>query len=64
MHLLDDIGKLNIRNVVRLIRSQRAFAVQMPDQYVFCFMAILTYAQQKGMLSPDLDITRLVADEF
>ncbi|CAG0884932.1 unnamed protein product [Darwinula stevensoni] len=35
------------------IRSQRAHSIQMPDQYVFCYMALLEHAITVGLLSPD-----------
>lgn len=63
MYLLDNTGQINIRQVVKLIRTQRAFAVQMPDQYVFCHLAILQYAQQQGILPPDIDIPSLLEDD-
>lgn len=64
MHILDTIGMMNIYSVVRLIRSQRAFAIQMPDQYVFCHMAILEYAQQNGYILPDINIPQLFEEEM
>lgn len=64
MYMLDDLGKMNIRSVVRLIRTQRAFAIQMPDQYVFCHIAILEYAQQRGHLPADLNIPQLLDEDF
>lgn len=63
MYLLDNLGTVNIRSVVKLIRTQRAFAVQMPDQYVFCHLAMLQYAQQKGVLPTDIDIPSLIEDD-
>jgi len=63
MYLLDDIGRLNISSMVKLIRAQRAFAIQMPDQYVFCHIAILQYAQQQGYLPADMNIPQLLEDE-
>lgn len=64
MYLLDNVGKINIKSVVRLIRTQRAFAIQMPDQYVFCHIAILQYAQKQGHLPPDIDVPTLLEDDF
>ncbi|XP_067934871.1 tyrosine-protein phosphatase non-receptor type 9-like [Watersipora subatra] len=64
MYILDNTGMMNIKAVVRLIRTQRAFAIQMPDQYVFCHIAILQYAQQRGCLPADIDIPELLQDDF
>lgn len=62
MYMLDSIGKVNIRDVVRLIRTQRANAVQTPEQYVFCHVAVLQYAQQQGLLPKNLNIPQLLQD--
>jgi tyrosine-protein phosphatase non-receptor type 9 len=40
----EDIRRVDIRTTVEKIRSQRAFSIQMPDQYVFCHLAFLEYA--------------------
>lgn len=60
MYLLDNGGTLNISSVVRLMRTQRAFAVQMPEQYIFCHIAILEYAQQQGLMADDVDIRKSI----
>lgn len=53
---LVDIGTVDICNTVRKMRSQRAFSIQTPDQYEFCYLALIEYAQTKGMLvGLDLD---------
>ncbi|XP_053405461.1 tyrosine-protein phosphatase non-receptor type 9-like [Mercenaria mercenaria] len=54
LHRLEHIHTINIRETVRRIRSQRAFSIQMPDQYVFCHLAIIDYAIKHEML-PDTD---------
>ncbi|XP_075432271.1 LOW QUALITY PROTEIN: tyrosine-protein phosphatase non-receptor type 9 [Ascaphus truei] len=41
---LQDVGFLNIRQTVQLMRSQRAFCIQTPEQYYFCHTAILEHA--------------------
>ena len=52
---LEDVGSADIRGIVEKIRSQRAYSIQMPDQYVFCHLALIEYALSKGMLkSADL----------
>lgn len=52
---LEDVGTADIRGTVEKIRSQRAYSIQMPDQYVFCHLALIEYALSRGMLkSADL----------
>ncbi|GFR91429.1 tyrosine-protein phosphatase non-receptor type [Elysia marginata] len=48
---LEDLGNVDVRETVRKIRSQRAFSIQMPDQYVFCHQAILEQAMKQGLIS-------------
>jgi len=55
--MLDDIGKLDIENVVRTARKQRAGAVQTPDQYIFCHLVILLYAMSQGYINDNLDLS-------
>ncbi|XP_063431850.1 tyrosine-protein phosphatase non-receptor type 9-like isoform X1 [Mytilus trossulus] len=52
---LDDTHKVDIKETVRRIRSQRAFAIQMPDQYVFCHLGIVEHALRQGDIK-DLDL--------
>ncbi|KAH9629793.1 hypothetical protein HF086_009920 [Spodoptera exigua] len=48
-------GALDVRGTVERIRAQRAHSIQMPDQYVFCHLALLEYAVMQGYLdSADL----------
>lgn len=47
---LEDTGLINIQSTVEKIRSQRANSIQMPDQYAFCYLAILEYAIINNML--------------
>lgn len=52
---LEDVGTADIKGTVEKIRSQRAYSIQMPDQYVFCHLALIEYAVSRGMLiSADL----------
>ncbi|KAG5888795.1 hypothetical protein JTB14_007070 [Gonioctena quinquepunctata] len=52
---LEDVGTADIRGTVERIRSQRAYSIQMPDQYIFCHLALIEYALMKGHLqSADL----------
>ncbi|XP_059224223.1 tyrosine-protein phosphatase non-receptor type 9 isoform X2 [Stomoxys calcitrans] len=47
---LEDVGTADIRGTVEKIRAQRAYSIQMPDQYVFCHLALIEYAISRGML--------------
>lgn len=47
---LEDVGTADIRGIVEKIRSQRAYSIQMPDQYVFCHLALIEYALSRRML--------------
>ena len=38
---LDATGKVNVEGIVRKMRCQRAFSIQTPEQYEFCFKAII-----------------------
>jgi tyrosine-protein phosphatase non-receptor type 9 len=49
---LEDVGTADIRGTVEKIRAQRAYSIQMPDQYVFCHVALIEYAQKH--LAPDI----------
>lgn len=53
---LEDVGTADIRGTVEKIRSQRAYSIQMPDQYVFCHLALIEYAVSQGMLK-SVDLT-------
>lgn len=48
----EDIGTVELYETVRKIRSQRAFSIQVPDQYVFCHIALIEYAVHRGLLEP------------
>lgn len=37
-------GRVDVRGAVERVRAQRAHSIQMPDQYVFCHLAIIEYA--------------------
>ena len=47
---LVDIHTVDICNTVRRMRAQRAFSIQTPDQYEFCYFAIIEYAQRASKL--------------
>ena len=48
---LEDVGTVDVRETVRRIRSQRAFSIQMPDQYVFCHQAVIEHAMRQGLIN-------------
>eukprot|EP00092_Neocalanus_flemingeri_P001562 GFUD01001664.1.p1 GENE.GFUD01001664.1~~GFUD01001664.1.p1 ORF type:complete len:742 (+),score=116.54 GFUD01001664.1:253-2478(+) len=52
----EDTGKVDIRKTVECIRAQRAFSIQMPDQYVFCHLAFLEYVLNMGY-AEEIDLT-------
>lgn len=52
---LEDVGTVDVRGTVERIRSQRAYSIQMPDQYVFCHLALIEYAIAKGLI-PEVDL--------
>uniref|UniRef100_A0A8C3VD68 Tyrosine-protein phosphatase non-receptor type 9 n=1 Tax=Catharus ustulatus TaxID=91951 RepID=A0A8C3VD68_CATUS len=47
---LQDVGTLNIYQTVLRMRTQRAFSIQTPEQYYFCYSAVLEHAQREGLL--------------
>ncbi|TMW47889.1 hypothetical protein DOY81_007039 [Sarcophaga bullata] len=53
---LEDVGTADIRGTVEKIRAQRAYSIQMPDQYVFCHLALIEYAISRGMIKA-VDLT-------
>ena len=47
---LEHVGTVDVRGTVRGIRSQRAFSIQMPDQYIFCHTAVIEQAMKQGLI--------------
>ena len=47
---------------VECIRAQRAFSIQMPDQYVFCHLAFLEYVLNMGYIE-EIDLTGFDEEE-
>ncbi|KAH0619836.1 hypothetical protein JD844_014167 [Phrynosoma platyrhinos] len=47
---LQDMGTLNVYQTVVRMRTQRAFSIQTPEQYYFCYMAIIEHAQRENLL--------------
>ncbi|KAG5672620.1 hypothetical protein PVAND_002735 [Polypedilum vanderplanki] len=60
---LEDVGTVDIRGIVEKIRSQRAYSIQMPEQYVFCHLALIEYALAKKLLNPDVNLNGFYDDE-
>lgn len=58
---LDETGTVDVRGTVEKIRGQRAFSIQMPDQYIFCHLALIEYAVSKGMIPPT-DLSEFLQD--
>lgn len=58
---LEDVGLIDVRGTVEKIRSQRAYSIQMPDQYVFCHLALLEYALATNKMT-DADLTGFEGD--
>ena len=48
---LEHAGSVDVQAAVRGIRSQRAFSIQMPEQYVFCHTAVLEHARTHGLIN-------------
>lgn len=64
---LRDCGNVNVLDTVNKIRAQRAQSVQMRDQYVFCYLAVIEYAQRERLLASDhakLDLVKLFESLF
>lgn len=59
----EDIGKVDIMKTVECIRAQRAFSIQMPDQYVFCHLAFLEYVLNMGYVE-EIDLTGFDEDDL
>lgn len=47
---LEETLTVDVRGTVERIRSQRAFSIQMPDQYIFCHLALIEHALSKGLI--------------
>lgn len=61
---LIDCKTVNVFDTVTKIRLQRAQSVQMRDQYVFCYMAVLEYAQKENLFVENLDLAKIFDDMF
>lgn len=64
---LRDCRHVNVLDTVNKIRAQRAQSVQMRDQYVFCYLAVIEYAQREGLLTghnAQIDLVKLFESLF
>ena len=62
---LNDCKTVHVEETVKKIRLQRAQSVQMRDQYVFCYMAVLEYAQREKLLkNSNLDLDQIFDNLF
>lgn len=63
---LNDCKTVNILDTVNKIRLQRAQSVQMRDQYVFCYLAVMEYAQRENLLTEhqSIDLAQLFDSLF
>uniref|UniRef100_A0A2R5L652 Putative tyrosine-protein phosphatase non-receptor type 9-like isoform x1 n=2 Tax=Ornithodoros turicata TaxID=34597 RepID=A0A2R5L652_9ACAR len=59
---LEVTGRVDVHGTVERIRAQRAFSIQMPDQYVFCHLALLEFALLHGLLK-DVDLEGFEDDD-
>jgi tyrosine-protein phosphatase non-receptor type 9 len=56
---INDSQPINIEDTVQRIRSQRAQSVQTREQYVFCYLAALEYAQKKNKFRANVELAQL-----
>lgn len=64
VYMLDATNKTSIERIVRSIRKQRAYSIQMPDQYLFVHQTLIEYALKMAKLVTDRDVAKaLYADE-
>ncbi|KAK6631359.1 hypothetical protein RUM44_005885 [Polyplax serrata] len=59
---LQDVGTVDVRGTVERIRTQRAYSIQMPEQFIFCHLALIEYALSKKLIQP-VDLTELEITE-
>jgi len=51
MKRLNDQGTIDVMGTVERIRSQRAYSIQVPEQYLFCHAAMVEYALTHNLLT-------------
>ncbi|KAM8970640.1 tyrosine-protein phosphatase non-receptor type 9-like [Sarcophilus harrisii] len=47
---LEALGMVNVFQILSHIRTQRALSIQNPEQYYFCYKAIIEYSRKMGTL--------------
>jgi len=64
MRRLEDQSTIDVMATVERIRSQRAYSIQVPEQYLFCHAAMIEYAHSKGHLTDEqiVDLPDLLAE--
>lgn len=60
LYRLAETKTVNVQETVRRLRSQRAHSIQMPDQYLFCHLAVIEYAVSSDLV-PAVDLSSYVA---
>lgn len=50
---LADVGKCEVFNTVKTLRTQRALTIQTPEQYEFCHLAVLEHALNMASTTQD-----------
>ncbi len=60
--------KVTVQGAVRRLRMQRAYAIQIDDQYAFCYKTMLEYIAMLGHLTSivtgELETQRCISGEF
>lgn len=56
---LEDVGTVDVREIVEKIRNQRPFSIGMPSQYAFIHRALIEYALNCKLLSFDINLDDL-----
>jgi len=60
LHMYETTSKVNIERIVKNIRRQRAFSIQMPEQYLFCHLALIQYAIKMGKVESSPDFKKIL----
>lgn len=60
---MEETSTVDIKGTVERIRSQRAYSIQTPEQYVFCHLALIEYALARSFLTTPPDLSDLKPHE-
>lgn len=63
IHLLDNKQTVDLKRIVTQIRAQRAYSVQMPEQYLFCYLALYEYVISAGKVPNVINARALLFDK-